>query len=108
MSAFARGTPGALWLLPPLFLVWVNTHGIFTLGLFALGVYWACGLVEIHWGDLESRRWTPRERVRLELVGLLSLVALTITPYGTELLLYPLDMAFSQPIMVANIMNGSR
>jgi hypothetical protein len=103
LERFRQGHTGALWLLPPLFLVWINTHGIFTLGLFALGVYWACGLVEIHWGELESRRWTTRERVRLELVGLLSLIALTITPYGTELLLYPLDMAFSQPINMANI-----
>ncbi len=103
LERFRQGHTGALWLLPPLFLVWINTHGIFTLGLFALGVYWACGLVEIHWGDLESRRWTPSERIRLEFVGLLSLVALTITPYGTELLLYPLDLAFSQQVMVANV-----
>jgi hypothetical protein len=103
LERFRQGHTGALWWLPPLFLVWINTHGIFTLGLFALGVYWACGLVEIHWGDLESRRWTPRERIRLELVGLLSLVALTLTPYGTELLLYPLDLAFSQQVMVANV-----
>lgn len=103
LERFRQGHTGALWLLPPLFLVWINTHGIFTLGVFALGVYWACGLVEIHWGDLESRRWTPRERVRLELVGLFSLIAMTITPYGTELLLYPLDMAFSQLINMANI-----
>jgi len=103
LERFRQGHIGALWLLPPLFLVWINTHGIFTFGLLALGVYWASGLVEIHWGDLESRQWTPRERIRLESVGLLSLIALTITPYGTELLLYPLDMAFSQPFNMANI-----
>ena len=103
LERFRQGHMGALWLLPPLFLVWVNTHGIFTLGLFALGVYWACGLVEIHWGGLDSRRWTTAERVRLELVGLLILIALVITPYGTELLLYPLDLASSQQIMIANI-----
>jgi hypothetical protein len=34
---------------------------------------------------------------------LLILVALTITPYGTELCLYPLNMAFAQPINVSNI-----
>lgn len=103
LELFRQGHMGALWFLPALFLVWVNTHGAFTLGLFAFIVYWACGLVEIHWGDLESRRWTPRSRLRLELVALLSLIALTITPYGAELLLYPLDLASSQQIMVANI-----
>jgi hypothetical protein len=103
LERFRQGHTGALWWLPPLFLVWVNTHGIFTLGLFALGVYWAGGLVEIHWAGLESRRWTARERVRLELVALLILVALIITPYGTELLLYPLDLASSQQVMMGNI-----
>lgn len=103
LERFRQGHSGALWLLPPLFLVWVNTHGLFVLGLLALAVYWACGLVEIHWGGLESRLWTLSERVRLELVALLSLIALIMTPYGPELLLYPLDLAFSQPIMQKNI-----
>jgi len=39
----------------------------------------------------------------LELVALLTLIALTITPYGTEICLYPMNMAFSQPVNVANI-----
>jgi hypothetical protein len=103
LERFRRGHTRALWLLPPLFLVWVNTHGSFVLGVFALGVYWASGLVDIHWGGLESRLWTSAERMRLELAALLTLVALTITPYGTEVCLYPLNMAFSQPINVANI-----
>ena len=103
LERFRRGHTGTLWLLPPLFLVWVNTHGIFTLGLFAFGVYWACGLVEIHWEGVESRRWTSAERARLELVALLILIALLITPYGPELLLYPWDLASSQQVMIANI-----
>jgi hypothetical protein len=103
LERFRQGHTGALWLLPPLFLVWVNTHGSFVLGLLALGVYWASGLVEIHWGGLASRLWSSGGRLRLELVALLSLIALTITPYGTELCLYPLNMALSQPINVGNI-----
>ena len=103
LERFRQGHTGALWFLPPLFLVWVNTHGSFVLGLFALGVYWASGLVDIHWGGLASRLWTSGERLRLELVALLTLIALTITPYGTEVCLYPLNMAFSQPVNVANI-----
>jgi hypothetical protein len=103
LERFRQGHSGALWLLPPLFLVWANSHGSFVLGLLALGVYWASGLVDIHWGNLASRLWTPAERLRLELVALLSLIALTMTPYGTEVCLYPLNMAFSQPVNVANI-----
>ena len=103
LGRFRRGHVGTLWVLPPLFLVWVNMHGSFVIGLFVLGAYWAGGLVEIHWGDLSSRVWTPRERLRLELVALLSLIALTITPYGSEVCLYPINIAFAQPINVASI-----
>jgi hypothetical protein len=103
LERFRQGRTGALWLLPLLFLVWVNTHGSFVIGLGALGVYGASGLVHIQWGELRSRLWTSGERLRLELVALLTLVALTLTPYGTEVCLYPLNMAFSQPINVGNI-----
>jgi hypothetical protein len=103
LERFRRGHSRGLWFLPPLFLLWVNIHGSFVLGLFALGVYWASGLVYIHWGNLESRVWTQAERIRLELAALMTLVALTVTPYGTQACLYPLDMAFSQPINVGNI-----
>lgn len=103
LERFRRGHTGTLWFLPLIFLIWVNTHGSFVLGLFAMGVYWACGLVEIHWGELASRVWTTGERMRLEFAALLTLIALMITPYGTEVCLYPLNMAFSQPINVNNI-----
>jgi len=103
LERFRRGHTGALWLLPPLFLIWVNTHGSFVIGLLALGVYWASGLVDIHWGGVASRLWTSAERLRLELAALLSVIALTITPYGAEICLYPVNMAFSQPVNVANI-----
>ncbi len=103
LERFRRGHTRGIWLLPPLFLVWVNTHGSFILGVFALAVYFAAGLVEIHWGELYSRRWTAGERLRLELVALLGFIALTLTPYGTEVCVYPFSMAFAQPINVSNI-----
>lgn len=103
LEQFRQGRRGMLWLLPGLFLLWVNTHGTFFLGLFALGVYWLTALVPMNWGGLQSRLWTVGERLHLSLVFLLSLIALTITPYGTRLAAYPLDMAFSQPVNVANV-----
>ena len=103
LERFRQGHTGTLWLLPPLFLVWVNTHGSFAIGLFAFGVYCLSGLMEIRWGSIESRRWTAGERLRLGLAFLASLVALTITPYGMKVAGYPLDMAFSQPVNLASI-----
>jgi hypothetical protein len=103
LERFRQGQTGTLWLLPPIFLVWVNTHGSFVVGLFAFAVYGISGLIEVHWGDLESIRWTASERIRLGLAFLASLIALTMTPYGVKVAVYPLDMAFSQPVNVASI-----
>jgi hypothetical protein len=47
LERFRQGRTGTLWLLPPLFLVWVNTHGSFAIALLAIGVYWISGLTEI-------------------------------------------------------------
>jgi hypothetical protein len=103
LERFRQGRAGALWVLPVIFLVWVNTHGSFVVGFLALGVYGMSGLRELRWGGLESVGWTGAERLRLGLVFLTSLVAVTITPYGTKLAAYPIDVAFSQPINVSYI-----
>jgi len=103
LERFRQGRAGTLWLLPPLFLVWVNTHGSFVVGLFAFAVYGISGLIEMRWGGLESVRWTEAQRVRLGLAFAACLAALAFTPYGVRVAVYPLDMAFSQPINVASI-----
>ena len=103
LERFRQGRSATLWLLPPLFLVWVNTHGSFVIGLFAVGVYGIAGLFKLRWGGLESTPWTAAQRLRLGTAFLLSLSVLAITPYGVRLPGYPLDMAFLQPIGVAHV-----
>ena len=103
LERFRRKKAWALWFLPPLFLIWVNTHGSFIIGLGIIVVYWAAGLRTFRFGEIEAQQWTPAERRRLEVVFLLCLAVLPITPYGTRLAVYPFDMAFSQPINVANV-----
>jgi hypothetical protein len=103
LERFRQNKPRALWFLPPLFLIWINTHGSFIIGLGVIFVYWAAGLKAFRFGEIEARRWNPAERLRLEFVFLLCLAVLPMTPYGTRLAVYPLDMAFAQPINVANV-----
>jgi len=103
IERFRQGRSATLWLLPPLFLVWVNTHGSFVIGLFAVGVYGITGLFKLRWGALESMPWTAAQRLRLGTACLLSLSVLAITPYGVRLPGYPIDMAFLQPIGVAHV-----
>ena len=103
LERFRQGHSGALWFLPPLFLVWVNTHGTFVFGLAAIGLYYVSGLFKFHLGGLSAEPWTGKQRLQLLLAFLFSTLALLITPYGSQLAAYPVQMATSQPINIANI-----
>jgi hypothetical protein len=104
LELFRQGKQRSVWLLPTLFLVWVNTHGSWIVGLGTVALYFLAGLVSFQIGSLEARRWTNAERLRLEIVFLLSLVAIPITPYGARLAGYPFTVASTLPISVANIL----
>jgi hypothetical protein len=103
MEKFRQGLSWPLWLLPPLFLFWVNTHGSFIIGIGVITLYLLAGLFSFHKGSVEAIAWTRSQRIKLETALLLCVAVLPITPYGTQLAVYPFDMAFSQPINVANI-----
>jgi hypothetical protein len=104
LERFRQGKQRAVWLLPILFLLWVNAHGSWIIGLGTVALYVAAGLVSFQMGSLEARKWTDSERLRLEIVFLLSLLAIPITPYGARLAAYPFTVASSLPISVANIL----
>lgn len=80
-----------LWLLPVLMLVWVNVHGGFILGFTLLAIFWLAPLWT--WLTLrESRieeslqKITAGKRTReLTSVGLVSLAASFVNPYGWNL-----------------------
>ncbi len=103
VERYRQGQQKSLWILPFVFLLWVNTHGSFVLGFLVLGVYWVGGLWNWELGHLRMDRWSPGQRRHLSLIILLSEVALLLTPYGTQLATYPLEMLFSQPLVFSNI-----
>jgi hypothetical protein len=100
---FRTGVSWPLWLLPLVFVLWVNMHGSFVIGIGVLVVYLCSGLFSFRLGGVIGEAWTPKQRLRLESVLLMCLAVLPVTPYGTKLSVYPFDMAFSQPINVANV-----
>ena len=103
LERFYQGKQRALWFLPALFLVWINTHGSWVIGLGVILVFLASGLIEFRYGGIETRLWSFKERIRLELVFLLCLAAIPLTPYGAQLAAYPFSVASSLPLNVANI-----
>jgi hypothetical protein len=103
LERFRQGKPHALWFLPLLFLIWINTHGSWVIGLGTVLVYWICGLRKFRVGDVYSLRWTPAERLHIASIFLLSVAVIPLTPYGSRLAAYPFEVASSLPVNIANI-----
>jgi len=103
LEKFRQGVAWPLWTLPLIFLLWVNTHGSFIIGIGVISTYLLAGLFSFEKGSVKAIAWTRSQRIKLETVLLLCIAVLPITPYGTQLAVYPFDMAFSQPINIANI-----
>lgn len=98
-----KGRTNALWIFPPLFLAWVNTHGSFILGLMVLGFYWASGSVDFRLGMLVAKKRTKLQQRSLLLVIFGSLLALFMTPYGLRLATYPFEIGVLQPVNLSYI-----
>jgi len=103
LDEFRKGTNKAIWILPPLFLVWVNSHGSWMIGLVVFFTVAAAGFFEFEFGNIEAHRWS-RDRMRLlGIVGLLCILVLFINPYGYKLVFYPFDMAFHQKLNIEHV-----
>lgn len=103
MERLRQGKARSIWWLPLLFVIWVNTHGSWIIGIGVVGLYIACGLKNFQVGGLRAEAWTKSERLQLEMVFMLSLAIIPITPYGVRLAGYPFTVASSLPISLANV-----
>jgi len=103
LQRFRKRGNAPLWVIPPLFCLWANTHGSWSLGLIVFFLIGASGLVEGSWGRVDSRRWTPSQIRKLILTGCASLAALFVNPFGWRLVYYPFDLAFKQRLNIAHV-----
>lgn len=90
--------------LPFIFLLWVNTHGSWLIGLVLLGLFALSGCVEGTWGSIDAERWSAPQMRKLAWVAALSVLALFVNPYGWRLVAYPFDLAFHQKLNIANVL----
>lgn len=98
LERFRQGRPKLLWALPPLFLIWVNTHGSFILGFGALAIYLVGGSLSFRAAGVWSKPWTPAQRRQLGLTILLCGLASLVTPYGIRLAIFPFQFMSVQPL----------
>lgn len=104
VERFRQGHTRSLWALPPLFLVWINTHGSWIIGLGMLTVFLLCGIRAFRLGGITSCRWNQTQRMQLELCLLLCLAVIPVTPYGTRLAAYPFTVASALPVNIAQVL----
>ena len=79
------GRRASLWVLAPLFLLWVNLHGGFFFGLMALGI------LLFPWREFSLEKFRS-----VFLVGLACALVVLLNPYGYDAFLYPLKYAFQE------------
>ena len=91
----------ALWAIPPLFVVWINSHGTWLIGLVIFGIFIVAGLFDGIGQTEPTPRWTPAQLKKLLLVAGITVLALFINPYGYKLVFYPFDLAYKQTVAVA-------
>lgn len=94
-----RETGKGLWLLPPLFFVWINLHGSWIYGIAVVVLTLVSGLVQGRWSLVEARRWTSAELKRLLLVLTASIAALFLNPFGYKLVVFPIEFFRMQAFM---------
>ncbi|WP_348262214.1 hypothetical protein P8935_20715 [Telmatobacter sp. DSM 110680] len=104
LEAYKGGKTRALWLLPPLFCIWINLHGSWLIGLALFVLYILCGSFEFKMGAIEQEPFAPADRNRLLTVLAVSVAVLLINPYGWHLMWNPIDMMSNQKLNIANVM----
>ena len=87
-----RRTGSGLWLLPPLFAVWINFHGSWVFGIVVLGLTIIGGMFEGEWRLVDAQRWSPSDFRKLLLAFAASIAAVFVNPYGYKLVFYPFDL----------------
>ena len=92
-----------LWWIPLLFLVWVNAHGSWLIGMMVLAAYLVGGLLPSSAGMISAAPWSPSQLKKLLRVTGLSLAALFVNPYGHRLVFYPFELAFRVKLGVSNV-----
>ncbi len=102
LEQFKRGKD-LLWWLVPLFILWINLHGSWLIGMVLFWTFCACGIVSGNWGRVEATRWTGSKFRKLVLVGGFSVAGLFLNPYTYHLVSYPFNVAFQQKLNVGHV-----
>lgn len=89
-----RNRPGVLWLLPPVFALWINVHGGVLAGLGIVAIWFAAEAVEVQRAGRQVEMESAGTFLGLRsAVGLGSAAAMLLNPYGLGLPRFLLETA---------------
>jgi len=91
------------FVLPPLFAVWVNVHGSFSLGLVLACILLFNSFFDFEKGLLVAQRWRRNTRRTFALALAASFPALLLNPSGMRLVLYPFHALGSMTVAVSPV-----
>ncbi|MGH9562683.1 MAG: hypothetical protein ACRD3S_14625 [Terracidiphilus sp.] len=91
------------WGLPIVFVLWINCHASFILGIVVAGVYLGSSFFDFRWRWLVAGRWEPVRQRMLALSLMVSIVALFVNPTGFRQIFYPFDFLFNMPSLLKSI-----
>jgi hypothetical protein len=89
--------------LPVVFIIWINCHASFILGIVVAGIYLFSSFFNFEMGSLVSRRWDPHCRRTLMWALATSAAGLFLNPGGIKQILYPFDTLMNMHILMANV-----
>lgn len=89
----------ALYLLPPIMLLWVNLHGGFAVGFLLLAAYLAGTLAGMAGATGAARNALPGKAKELGAAALACVAAALVNPYGWRILLFPIRLVTDRYLM---------
>ena len=104
LEAARRGGWRWLCVVPPLFCLWINSHGSWPMGVLVFGIFIASGLLEGCWGHVYATRWSGRQLRMLFITAAASAAALFVNPFGYRLVIYPFKVMFASASGIGNIL----
>jgi hypothetical protein len=100
---YKRGNKKAVWLMPPLMVLWANLHGSFLMGIVLPAVQVAGAALDMALGRGPEAGLTWKDIRQLVIVTALTAVAPVLNPNGVRLLVYPFG-TLGSPAMQSYIM----
>ena len=83
-----RSASRVIWFLPGLFLLWVNTHALFSIGLVVMAIYTVCAwIASVKQGEIAKINVQTKT---ITITFVLCLLACLVNPYGIYGLIFPL------------------